>query len=407
MASPQILGDGTYWADVAVVNQEVSGGRQWTVGFSRPTGYPGGSFGIAVFDDGTWTTQDIGTGSASAYGYVEREYPASDAYATPPARLKALRIWVRPDSGHADSSVEPPPSAVNIGTGLWTEDTGASIMDAVLTGTDAVAPYIVEVFRYGDFNDLTLIGSTSAFHIPVYPDFKLDQVDVTSVEIEGTVADEPVDDGEGPPPTGEPTLSVDTDGDGVADYRVVKTPRLAGDPGSGYDIKIVDKDGRTVAVGFLPPGTDPNDPWTLRVDGRFLSVLYGGEAIVTYLIPEADWNLNPSTFWVGYSDTLSGVTGAPITPGRPPLGGFAYLLCTTFEERPLGLASPWLYSPNLYSEAIWESSGGAIKASRLPNQADLKDAVWGAKDGHTYPISHDLAERIWEANLSRFLTPAP
>lgn len=201
---------------------------------------------------------------------------------------------------------------------------------------------------------------------------------------------------------------VDLDGDGEPDYTVVKTPKVAGDPGSGYDVDIKDPDGNVVAVGDLPPGTDPNSPLTIRVNGRVITVLSGGQVVVTYLIPEAHYNLNPSTFWIGYVDSEGHMTGDPLPLTTPPLNGWRYLIDTAFTERPLGHDPRlWLYAPNQYSEAIWEDQDGTIRSSRLPDMLVVDQARWSVYHGYAVECDYSLAVRVWEAGLSRFLSPVP
>lgn len=273
----------------------------------------------------------------------------------------------------------------------------------VLTTTNIVgdlsSPY-VSTFTYYEG------GFTSDFDadvfVPIYANGVLDSIPTPSGEITGTVADSG---------SSNPTLSVDYGGVNYPQYKVVKTPidhnipDPAAPPGSGYKVVIEKPDGTPVAVGYLPIGASPN--MTLRVDGRIITVLSNGAVVCTYVIPEAQYSFNSSTFWTGYVNASTGVQGSPITPTRPPLAGFQYQIDTSFVERPLGFKPRlWLYACNRYSEGIWEDENG-IQASRLPDDSVIHSAYWAVADGHTALIPYALALRIYDAGLSRFLAPVP
>lgn len=512
-----ILGDGTYWSSVVVVDTNVSDGRQWRVGYVRPTGY-NTMQGVAQLDDGTFVTNNISSGGATAYGYWEVNFPSSPVAVG--RTIKAIRIWVNgtnysypaltlPSTGssimavtataatgaavevfrygtltptrrtysgqipyrwydnnnqsdqawplanvtvtgpvnfvagstmnvvydfHCDQILAPDGVHTAEGgfraewftqhnvTGVWTSRGVTTIGDASLLpgGEDETRTVsAVASFKAGKVVLYKIVGATYevvatylfpatfdelavgpvALPVLVYPDVSMDAIPVKSTEVEGDVADK--DD----PVT--PTLGVDLDGDGSSDYKVVKTPNVAGDPGSGYKVEIIDKNGNTVAVGYLPPGTDPNGPWTFRVDGRFLVVMYGGQVIVTYLIPQANYNLNVSTFWIGYIDP-DGTHGDPILATDPPLGGFQYQIDTGFWET-LFPAGAGQRVKNKFSEAIWERADGSFGNGRIFYDPDGNNPtnLWGVTNGQTAPIQYQLALRLWEAGLSRFLSPIP
>lgn len=191
------------------------------------------------------------------------------------------------------------------------------------------------------------------------------------------------------------------------------TPRLEPAPGGGYDVVITDPEtGEPIVIGFLPPGSDPNAPFTVIVDGRLLTVRYGGAAIATYLIPVSVWATLVSTFWVGFRDAVTGEQ-VPTPPGfedpvgEVPLAGWLYRLDTSRLVRPLGFKPHlWLHAGYRVEDDVAIMADGSVEVgSPLPDEVAASARLL-LQAGRVHPLlSYEDAVLLYEGGLGDRLYP--
>lgn len=147
-------------------------------------------------------------------------------------------------------------------------------------------------------------------------------------------------------------------GGGAVDSNPADDTNLhVGDNDSGYEITIPDgideihvKDpnGDTVVTAPLPPGSPTNLPIGAYLDGDLLIITYGGNTIITYVIPSPIYDAwTVTNIYVGFVN--DGVVVPP--PGGSyeftiPMSGFVY------ESRKIKTGSVGWWSPNVYRASM-------------------------------------------------------
>lgn len=212
--------------------------------------------------------------------------------------------------------------------------------------------------------------------------------------LSGSPADEyeaPIDGG---------SLTIDPDGnDDTPNVSVhltpAPTPPLGGTP--GYTVSV-GGGGEAPESGYIPPGWKPGDVITVRIDGRFITIIYNGRIICTYYLSPDKYNIDLSNFWVGYT------SGHRALQRARTLTGVTYRLDASYLHKPFGKGPLWRRVGVRLPVALWQDQEGTYHWSTEPDQADLDAAQWVLKDGHSLEMPVAQAQVFWDGGLSPFLT---